>query len=87
MDQYRQQTNNKNNGATNAIANQKPTLWSKLYKRLLRIFSFVNIRGRQLLWIGSTGKYDFIQGSLSSSGPFFTSQVSSMKANSALAHP
>lgn len=57
MDQYRQPGNKANNQINNAPVALKQSFWAKLYKRILRMLSFCNVRGRQLLWIGSTGNY------------------------------
>lgn len=58
MDQYRVQGNNRLNqsaGTANTTVATKQSFWAKLYKKIVRALSFLNIRGRQLLWIGSTG--------------------------------
>lgn len=55
MDQYRLNSSNRLNQSAIVVDSQKLTFWQRLYKQLVRAFSIISSRGRQILWIGSTG--------------------------------
>jgi hypothetical protein len=55
MNQYRLGASNSSNNSTVISKPQKLTLLQKLYKSFLKAWNFIALRGRQVLWIGSTG--------------------------------
>ena len=68
MNQYRLSNNSRVNQSGTVAQPQKLTFLQKLYKSIMKALAFINLRGRQLLWIGSTGNHFIIQGSLLSCG-------------------